>query len=370
MSVIVENSTIVLTGTVGDVYWDEPCFSAAEVSLALAQVGHDRDVLVRINSDGGYASEGAAIHAALARHAGKVTVSVEGIAASAASLIVMAGAEIVMTPGSILMIHDPATCTCGTAADHEISIRYLTALATSFAGIYAARSGRTVEQARADMTAEVWFSPEEAVAAGYADRVGNDQAAGDGAEVIEFPDRTPELAITMLRHSPELYRNAPEPLRALAVASGRASRARPSQAAPAAAPNRQETTMTTQPTGGAPTAPASTPTPAPAAPAAPATPATATSNVVELDTARTTARTEALAYARTVTELCQLAGLPDRATAFIEADTPLDEVRKQLVDAKATPATANTTINNQPGGSQPRFSLAANMRRRFGVKEG
>lgn len=368
MSVIVDGSTIVLTGTVGDVYWDEPSFSAAEVSLALAQVGHDRDVLVRLNSDGGYASEGSAIHATLARHGGKVTVAIEGIAASTASLIAMAGEEIVMAPGSILMIHDPSTGTWGTAADHETSIRYLNALATSFAGIYAARSGRTVEQARQDMTAEVWFSPEEAVAAGYANRVGNDSVAGGTADIIEFPERDPDPhAFTMLRHAPEMFRNVPEPLRALAVANGRPAKARSSQAAPAAAPNRQETTMTTQPTGGAPTAPAPTPTPAPAAPAAPAT---AASNVVELDTARTTARTEALAYARSVTELCQLAGLPEKATAFIEADTPLDEVRTKLVDAKANPATATSTINNQPAPSQARFSLAGNMRRRFGLKEG
>lgn len=361
MSVIVENNTITLTGTVGDIYWSEPSFSAAEVSLALAQVGHDRDVIVRVNSDGGYASEGAAIHAALARHAGKVTVVVEGIAASAASLIVMAGEDIVMAPGSILMIHDPATCTCGTAADHETSIRYLTALATSFAGIYAARSGRSVEQARADMTAEVWFSPEEAVAAGYANRVGNDPDGGDGAVIIEFPDREPDFAaITMLRRSPQMFRNAPEPLRALAVA-GRPTKGQPVQAASAAAPSRQETIMTNTPTGGAPATPS--PTPAPSAIAS-------ANNVVDIDTARVTARTEALAYARTVTELCQLAGLPDRATAFIEADTSVDEVRRQLIDAKAAnPATAST-MNPTPPAKPARFSLADNMRGRFSRKEG
>lgn len=365
MSVIVENSTIVLSGTVGAIYWDEPGFTAAEVSMALAQVGHDTDVLIRLNSDGGYASEGAAIHAALDRHGGKVTIAIEGIAASSASLLAMAGDEIVMAPGSILMIHDPATVTWGTAADHETSLRYLTALATSFAGIYAARSGRTLEAARADMAAEVWFAPDEAVAAGYADRVGNDPAAGSEAEVIEFPERDPDpVAYAMLRHQPEMFRNAPEPLKALAVAKGWAMSPRPSQAAPAVVPNRQETTMTTAPGGGGaptPPAPQSTTTTQPVT-AGPAT------NVVELDAARSTARTEALAYARGVNELCQLAGHPERATAFIEKETSLEDVRKSLVDIKAQ-ATATSNITNQQAPSKGRFSLAGNMRGRYGQKE-
>lgn len=355
MSVIVDGTTISLTGTVGDIYWDEPSFSAAEVSLALAQVGHERDVVVRINSDGGYASEGAAIHATLARHGGKVTTVVEGVAASAASLVVMAGEERVMAPGSILMIHDPATCTCGTAADHEVSVRYLTALATSFAGIYAAASGKTAEEARTDMQAEVWFSPEEAVAAGYASRVGNDPEAGEGAEIIEFPERGPSSAsITMMRHSPEIFRNAPEPLKALAVATGRSPR--PSQAATAAAPKRQETLMTTTPPGGADTAPK---------------PATAENQpATEKPDAAAQARTAALAYANGVLELCQIAGEPSKAKAFIEKETPLDEVRKSLADARATASAETGEVQSQQKPARGgRFNLATNMRARFGLKE-
>ena len=112
--------------------------------------------------------------------------------------------------------------------------------------------------------------------------------------------------------------------------------------------------MTTTPTGGAPAAP---------------TPATATNNVVDIDTARTTARSEALAYARSVTELCQLAGAPARATAFIEAETSLDDVRKQLIDARAADPTTMSAINPTPPPKQSRFSLADNMRGRFGLKE-
>lgn len=345
MSVIVENSTIVLSGTVGDMYWDDS-FSAAEVSLALAQVGHANDVTIRLNSGGGIASEGAAIHAAIARHAGRKTIVVEGIAASAAFTVAMAGDDIIATPGSVMMMHDPSGFTFGTVSDHEVQIRALTAIAASMAGIYAARSGDDLDTVRADMISELWLTPEEAVARGYADRVGNDVAAGSGAEIIQFPEREPApFAYAQ-------YQHAPEPLRALASANGWGAKPRPSQAANPVVPQRQEPIMTTTPQGGGQST-------------APKDP---TTNVVDLDTARSTARTEALVYARAVNELCALAGHADRATAFIEKETSLDDVRTSLVDIKAQDA-AKANITSQQAPKQARFSLASNMRGRLGQKE-
>ena len=327
------------------------------MSLALAQVGHANPVTIRLNSGGGDAAEGAAIHAAIARHAGQTTLVVEGIAASAASLVAMAGDEIVMAPGSIMMIHDPATFTFGTAADHQVTVNYLTAQAVSYAGVYAAQSGKAAEAARADMIAETWLDPEAAVAAGYADRVGEAPAEPGTAEIIDFPLREPSA------FAYAQYRNAPEPLRALAATKGWGPPRR-SQAASAVVPNRQtETPMTTQPTGGANPAPA----PQPQGSATATTPAPA-DNVVDITTARSTARTEALAYAREVGELCQLAGCPDRATAFIAEDTPIEQVRTALVDAKAQ-AAANPVNPTQPPAGAKRFDLARAMRKRFGQKE-
>ena len=344
MTVIVEDSTIVLSGTVGDMYWDDS-FSAAEVSLALAQIGHENDVTIRLNSGGGIASEGAAIHASIARHAGKKTIVVEGIAASAAFTVAMAGDEIVATPGSVMMMHDPSGFTFGTAADHETQIRALTAIAVSMAGIYAGRSGETVEAVRADMVSELWLTPEEAVARGYADRVGNDLSSGEGAEIIQFPEREPApFAYAQ-------YQHAPEPLRALASANGW-GKPHSSQAAKPVVPQRQEPIMTTTPKGGG-----QGPTPDAQA-----------TNVVDLDTARQDGRTQALAYVREINEICQLAGMSDRAQAFIDKESPVAEVRTALIEAKAT-ADAATTITPQQPGAKPRFSLTGAMRTRSGQKE-
>ena len=76
---------------------------------ALAEHGRENDITARINSGGGYTHEGLAIYNALAAHKGKVRVEVDGVALSSASLIAMAGDEIIMKAGAIMMIHDPAT---------------------------------------------------------------------------------------------------------------------------------------------------------------------------------------------------------------------------------------------------------------------
>jgi hypothetical protein len=270
---------------------------------------------------------------------------VEGIAASAAFTVAMAGDEIVVTPGAVMMMHDPSGFTFGTVVDHEVQIRALTAIATSMAGIYAGKSGEAVEAVRADMVRELWLTPEEAVARGYANRVGNDVAAGEGAEIIQFPEREPApFAYAQ-------YRNAPEPLRALASANGW-GKPRSSQAASPVVPQRQEPIMTTTSQGGGQNP-------------APTTPPT---NVVDLDTARQDGRTQALAYVREVNEICQLAGQSGRATAFIEKETPISDIRTALLEDRAK-ADTDTAITNQQPGAKPRFNLSGAMTSRFGSKK-
>ena len=189
MSVIVSGNEIVLNGCVGDPSgWGfEDCFTSSDVIMALARVGNTNDVIVRINSGGGIATEGSAIHSALARHAGRKTVVVEGIAASAASVIAMAGDTVQMSLGALMMIHDPSGFTMGTITDHEMQIAALTALGDAMSTIYAAKSGQTAEQCRADMRAETWMTADQAIAKGYADAALGPAAdePNDDVEVID-----------------------------------------------------------------------------------------------------------------------------------------------------------------------------------------
>lgn len=148
-----------LTGEVG------VDFTAASVRASLRPGG---DVRVTLNSAGGFASEGAAIHSALTSHVGKVVIEIVGIAASAASLLAMAGDEVIMRAGSVMMIHDPMNITVGNSADHAKTIEQLETIATAYARIYAAKAGISEQLARAMMRSEVWLTGEEAVAEGFA----------------------------------------------------------------------------------------------------------------------------------------------------------------------------------------------------------
>lgn len=169
MGVKVEGAHVYLSGDVGD--FGEDCFASIDVISALAEVPPTQRPTIHINSGGGVATEGAAIYAILSGRTSKVDVIVEGVAASAASLIAMAGDTVTMSAGSVMMIHDPSGITLGTSADHRKTIEGLEALAASYAAVYAGKSGKTLAECRSIMQAETWLTPEEAVEAGFADRV-------------------------------------------------------------------------------------------------------------------------------------------------------------------------------------------------------
>ena len=136
---------------------------------------------IRINSGGGSVFDGLAIYNQLAQAPGNVTVYVDGIAASIASIIAMAGDRIVMAENASLMIHDPMGPSAAAfgpaellrqAADETNQMaNLLDRIRGNLADIYAARSGQPVATINGWMSEETWFSAEEATAAGLADEV-------------------------------------------------------------------------------------------------------------------------------------------------------------------------------------------------------
>lgn len=135
------------------------------------------ELVVRINSPGGDVFDGLTIMNAFLSHPAKVTMIVEGLAASAASFIAVGGGdELIMRPNSELMIHDACGVCAGNAEDMERMWSQLDRASNNLATIYQEKAGGTVEEWRETMRRETWFSADEAVAAGLADRV---QAAGD-----------------------------------------------------------------------------------------------------------------------------------------------------------------------------------------------
>lgn len=228
MSVLVDGQTIMLSGVVGADWFDDG-FTHAEVVSALS--GLDGDIKVILNSGGGIASEGAAIHAALKAHPGNVTVEVVGIAASAASLLAMAGDTVTMASGSVLMIHDPMNITIGNSDDHSRTIGELEAYATAYAKVYAAKSGKTAAECRAIMKAETWMEADAAIAAGFAD---GETTAGKKA--------TAKASAFDYR----VYANAPKRLKTMASARNWSlnEQLNPTQTAASAVDDAKEVAMT------------------------------------------------------------------------------------------------------------------------------
>lgn len=220
MTVLV-NGELVLYGFVGDNYWDMG-FTAREVLDALAEIGRDTDVTVRINSGGGYTDDGVAIYNALIAHKGKVTVIVDAAAFSSASLIAMAGQERIMRKGAMMMIHDPSGGVWGTAEDMESYTKYLQKQAESMASIYAEVTGEDAADIREDMKSELWLTAEEAVERGFATSISEMKSKAVAA------------------HDYRVYAHAPERLVALATKKNWShTDARSKATASAAAPNRQ-----------------------------------------------------------------------------------------------------------------------------------
>lgn len=128
-------------------------------------------IRVRINSPGGSVFDAIAIYNALNHHDARIEVYVDALAASAASIIAMAGDEVVMMPGSQMMIHDASTVVDGQSGDVAKIALLLDRQSNNIADLYRQRAGGGVAQWRALMLAETWMFAEEAVEAKLADRV-------------------------------------------------------------------------------------------------------------------------------------------------------------------------------------------------------
>jgi ATP-dependent protease ClpP protease subunit len=129
------------------------------------------NLTVRINSPGGSVIDSIAIYNALVQHPANVTTRVDSMAASAASIVAMAGDTIEMMVGSQLMIHDAMSAEMGNAKELRELAKWLDMQSDNIATIYAARGTKTADEWRAMMLAETWMFADEAVTMGLADSV-------------------------------------------------------------------------------------------------------------------------------------------------------------------------------------------------------
>jgi len=167
--------------------------SAKEFSVALDGLPDEvEEIRLHINSPGGDVFDGIAILNALRAHSARVVAVVDGIAASAASFIACGADELVMAQNSELMIHDAWGVCVGNAADMVSMADMLGRLSDNIASIYFDKAGGDMAQWRAAMAAESWYSADEAVAVGLADRVDRKKAAAKNSfdlSMFTYPGR-------------------------------------------------------------------------------------------------------------------------------------------------------------------------------------
>ena len=167
--------------------------TAADLLAELDALGPIKTLTVRINSPGGDVFDAIAMHNALIRHPATITCCIDGLCASAATLVALAGDTVCMADNAQFMIHEPWTCAMGNSADLLKQSDLLDSIATQITAIYARKTGASVEDIRAWMQAETWYTAAEAEAAGFVD-------------VIDVPLKIAAHA----RHDLTVFKNAPK----------------------------------------------------------------------------------------------------------------------------------------------------------------
>lgn len=162
-----DDNTISVFDVIGQDYWGEGV-TAKRIAGALRSM-NGADVTVNINSPGGDMFEGLAIYNLLREYQGKVTVKVLGLAASAASIIAMAGDDIQIGRGAFLMIHNCWVVAIGNRHDFAAMVEYLEPFDNAMADIYSARSGLDSDAVKQMMDGETYIGGSDAIEKGLAD---------------------------------------------------------------------------------------------------------------------------------------------------------------------------------------------------------
>ena len=163
-------------GDIVDDGWYPSDVEAAAFAEELAALGNPERITVRINSRGGGVFAGQAINSLLASHPAHITVIIDGLAASIASIVAMAGDEIEMQPGAMQMLHNPLMLTAGEADDLRADADVLDKIKASLVEVYVARTGKDAAAISDMLDATTWMTASEAVEQGFADRVGSGPA--------------------------------------------------------------------------------------------------------------------------------------------------------------------------------------------------
>lgn len=189
-----KDRTISIYDVIGQDFWTGEGVTAKRIAAALRAIGKG-PVTVNINSPGGDLFEGFAIYNLLRDHDGEVTVKVLGLAASAASVIAMAGDTIQVSRASFVMIHNTWVMAIGNRNDLHETAEFLEPFDRAMADIYSSRTGLDTDDVTAMMDAETWMGGAEAIGKGFADELLPSDQVVDGEKASAVAIRRLESAL-------------------------------------------------------------------------------------------------------------------------------------------------------------------------------
>lgn len=285
---------IMIYDMIGRDWWSGEGVTAKDFDRDLKALGAVSQINLRVNSPGGDVFDGVAIYNALKSHPATITAYIDGLAASAASLIVMAADEIVMPANSFMLIHEPRGGAWGTSATMLSVAADLERMTATFAATYSDRSGADIEAVKALMAEDRLMDGVEAVSMGFADRTSDPVRMVASYDLKALPEAARERIRAAMTADDEDGDEGDEFLVDEPVASTEASDE-----------------------GG---------------------------NVIAL----AAARDEGVAYAREVSEMCLLSGAPHMASGFIASRKPIADVRAELLAARALAATETELLTKRP----------------------
>ena len=152
-------------------------------------------VTIWLNSPGGDCIAASQIYTMLMDYKGDVTVKIDGIAASAASVIAMAGTKVLMSPTSLMMIHNPATMAFGDHVDMQKAIEMLEEVKASIINAYEIKTSLPAKQLSRMMDGTTWMNARKAVELGFADDILTDEKAATDTAAFSFSNRAVEMAL-------------------------------------------------------------------------------------------------------------------------------------------------------------------------------
>jgi ATP-dependent protease ClpP protease subunit len=165
------NTIFLYSPIASDSYYGDS-ISSKDVIAAIESLGTVKEINVRINSPGGEVFEGDAIYNALMRSSAKINVFIDGIAASAAGFVAMAGDSIEIAENAFFMMHEAWSIAFGNKRDMAKTITLLDKVDGVQIQIFTAKTGMTSDQVKAWLEAETWFTAQEALDAKLVDRIG------------------------------------------------------------------------------------------------------------------------------------------------------------------------------------------------------